>query len=159
MKPKMTTSYAPNEFRLIPPKSSKIPEIVYDFGSAENLPQLNMNTPAWMPAFLAPADKDKMEQNSSRLREIFLESIQGGQEEEEPKELWMPKPPDEMRYCGVCKKSFEDYLVHIRSEEHVNNMKTNPFLLALRSQSKNLAAEKTESNVLSLFSQEVTFDS
>jgi len=169
MKPKMTTSYAPYAVRLIPRKFSKeFPrEIVHDFQRAENVPQLDLKMPPWIPAFLAPADKDKIEQDSSRLRELFFESTQEGQEEEELKELWEPKPPNEMKYCDVCEKSFEEYLVHINCEEHMNNMETNEFILALRSESrrtqeefrndekKELADEQTESNVPNLFSQEV----
>ena len=129
----MTAYQKPSyEIRLIPPSNDKnFPkELMYDFQRAENLPRVNFNSPAWMPGFLPEMTEEnraEYEYMANILQMDFLNGPNKEKEEEEKRRgLYLSIPSKNKRYCHVCFSYFDDYINHIHSEEHLNNLRTDP---------------------------------
>ena len=161
----------PYEFILIPPDNHpKYKEVMsYNFerktlwGREPNLPTLNFNSPGWMPGIIPPDEKYAARNDENGFKRRFMARMNARQDEE-LKQLWQPKP-QKFRPCQVCDKPFDDYIEHIKSQEHLNNLQANPALAEFIAESEGTLEQfmsdlrkefppQPKSNVPPLFSEE-----
>jgi len=98
-------------------------ERLNDHGKPEpDLPILNFGTPAWMPGIVAPHERDTVEQNPSQLEDDFMERMSESEDEES---MEFAKPPQSRNLCSLCNVRYEDYYLHINSDEHQERFNLN----------------------------------
>lgn len=98
-----------------------------------HLPPIDFSNNPEIPVFMAPYEQYASQKNPDFFREIFERRLDRGNEEE-LRQLFMPKPPRKSRYCGVCTEYYEEYYTHVTSESHKAKFTKHPFLQQIYSE-------------------------
>ncbi|CAD8149793.1 unnamed protein product [Paramecium pentaurelia] len=92
-------------------------------GQFENIiPILNCDRQPGLPTFILEYDRTQYQFNLERYQQEHQLKIE--EQRIKKTKMLVPKPGKKHRYCGVCKKNYEEYLDHIQSQEHINNFNT-----------------------------------
>ncbi|KAM3129472.1 hypothetical protein pb186bvf_018464 [Paramecium bursaria] len=73
----------------------------------------------YLPAFMLELDRTQYQFNQDRYQHEHNVKIEEAVNKKQ--KMNVPKPGKKHRYCGVCKKNYEEYLDHVQSPEHVIN--------------------------------------
>ena len=57
-------------------------------------------------------------------------NIKENNEKEENNKIGFNEPIPKTNYCNLCQRRFDDYLVHIETMNHKNNISQNPVLIS-----------------------------
>lgn len=88
------------------------------------LPRLFKLKKPFAPLFATEYDKKYFEKNLTKLENMYARKY-SSKSSVKPEVLYEPKPQSVHKYCSVCHQRFEDYLDHINSMQHANNLENN----------------------------------
>ncbi|CAD8187726.1 unnamed protein product [Paramecium octaurelia] len=93
----------------------------------ENIvPVFNQDEQQCLPGFILEVDRNEYLRSMQKYKEDHQRKIQ--EYTMKKTKLQIPKPGRKHRYCGVCRKPYQDYLEHIKSSDHINCFNRHDFV-------------------------------
>ncbi|CAK68044.1 unnamed protein product (macronuclear) [Paramecium tetraurelia] len=93
----------------------------------ENIvPVFNQDEQQCLPGFILEVDRNDYIKSMQKYKEDHQKKVQ--EYTTKKTKLQIPKPGRKHRYCGVCRKPYDDYLDHIKSADHINCFNRHEFV-------------------------------